>query len=365
MSILVTGGAGYIGSHLCAELLEAGYDVVVADNFVNGNAESLRRVEEIAHRSLSVYRCDLLDSAGLHGIFENHRIEAVIHLAGLKAVGESVEEPLSYYRNNVAGTLSLLETMRRFEVRKLVFSSSATVYGSTASPPISEGFSLGVTNPYGRTKLVVEEMLGDLHASDPRWSIALLRYFNPIGAHSSGRIGEDPCGVPSNLMPYITQVAIGQREELRIFGNDYPTLDGTGVRDYIHVVDLATGHLQALRKIVASRGIEAYNLGTGYGFSVLQLVKAFEKASGRQIPFRFVERRPGDAAASYADPSKAARELEWRATRGIDAMCLDAWRWQLGNPMGYAEMREGGQIIHENRIRHSVLAVSGVGEGSL
>ncbi|WP_374724532.1 UDP-glucose 4-epimerase GalE [Calidifontibacillus erzurumensis] len=335
MAILVTGGAGYIGSHTCVELLEAGYDIVVVDNLSNSKVESLNRVKEITGKDFPFYKIDLLDKAQLEVVFSEHQIDAVIHFAGLKAVGESVQIPLHYYHNNITGTLVLCEVMQAFDVKKIVFSSSATVYGLPERVPISEDFPLGATNPYGRTKLMIEEILRDLYQSDNRWSISLLRYFNPIGAHESGRIGEDPNGIPNNLMPYITQVAVGKLPELRVFGSDYPTVDGTGVRDYIHVVDLAKGHLKALEKVLAGTGIDAYNLGTGKGYSVLEVVAAFEKASGRKIPYKLVERRPGDIASCYADPTKAKKELGWAAEKGIDEMCVDSWRWQKNNPNGY------------------------------
>ena len=337
MSILVTGGAGFIGSHTCVELLQAGYEIVVLDNFSNSKPEALKRVEVLAGKGFKFYEVDLLDKKGLDKVFIENKIEAVIHFAGLKAVGESVEIPLRYYHNNITGTLVLCEVMAKHGVKKMVFSSSATVYGMPEEMPISEDFPLKATNPYGRTKLMIEEILRDLYISDNSWSIALLRYFNPIGAHSSGYIGEDPNGLPNNLMPYITQVAIGKLEELRVFGNNYPTVDGTGVRDYIHVVDLAQGHLKALEKIMQTTGAEAYNLGTGKGFSVLELIKAFEKTSKIAIPYNIVERRPGDIAMCYADPTKAKQELGWEARKGIEEMCADAWRWQSQNPKGYEE----------------------------
>jgi UDP-glucose 4-epimerase len=335
MAILVTGGSGYIGSHTCVELLNAGYEIIVVDNFSNSKPESLNRVKEISGKDFKFYEVDLLDQKGLEKVFLNHKIEAVIHFAGLKAVGESVSIPLHYYHNNITGTLILCEVMKKFGVKKLVFSSSATVYGLPEQVPISEDFPLSATNPYGRTKLMVEEILGDLFISDDSWSIALLRYFNPIGAHESGRIGENPNGIPNNLMPYITQVAVGKLKELQIFGNDFPTIDGTGVRDYIHVVDLSKGHLKALEKVLQTKGVEAYNLGTGKGYSVLELVSAFESASGRNIPYKVVDRRPGDVAISYANPQKARLELNWAAEKGIKEMCEDSWRWQKLNPEGY------------------------------
>ncbi|MHC0037564.1 UDP-glucose 4-epimerase GalE [Pseudoneobacillus sp. C159] len=335
MSILVTGGAGYIGSHTCVELLNAGFDLVVLDNFSNSKIESLIRVKEITGKDFAFYQADLLNREEVEKVFQNHSIEAVIHFAGLKAVGESVSIPLHYYHNNITGTLVLCDVMKQYNVKNLVFSSSATVYGMPDTVPISEDFPLGATNPYGRTKLMIEEILRDLYVADSSWSIALLRYFNPIGAHECGRIGEDPNGIPNNLMPFITQVAVGKLPELRVFGNDYPTVDGSGVRDYIHVVDLADGHLKALQKILGTTGVEAYNLGTGTGYSVLEIVAAFEKASGVKIPYQIVDRRPGDIAICYANPSKARDQLEWAATRGIEEMCRDSWKWQKANPEGY------------------------------
>ncbi|OQP03414.1 UDP-glucose 4-epimerase GalE [Geobacillus sp. 44B] len=337
MTILVTGGAGYIGSHTCVELLNAGYDIVVVDSFYNSKPEALKRVSEITGKEFSIYNVDLLQKEELETVFSEHEIEAAIHFAGLKAVGESVAIPLRYYHNNITGTLILCEVMQSYGVKKMVFSSSATVYGIPERVPISEDFPLKATNPYGRTKLMIEEILRDLYVSDNSWSIALLRYFNPIGAHPSGRIGEDPNGIPNNLMPYITQVAVGKLKELCVFGNDYPTVDGTGVRDYIHVVDLAIGHVKALEKVMNTTGVEAYNLGTGRGYSVLELVSAFEKVTGIKIPYKIVGRRPGDVAICYADPTKAKEELGWVATRGIEEMCRDAWRWQSNNPNGYQE----------------------------
>lgn len=335
MVILVTGGAGFIGSHTCVQLLEAGYELVVVDNLSNSNRIALERVREITEKNLRFYEIDLLDIESLTRVFEENDIEAVIHFAGLKAVGESVQVPLHYYHNNITGTLSLCEVMANFGVYKIVFSSSATVYGIPERVPISEEFPLGATNPYGRTKLMIEEILRDLYVSNNQWSISILRYFNPIGAHESGRIGEDPKGIPNNLMPYITQVAMGKLEQLQIYGGDYPTVDGTGVRDYIHVVDLAEGHLKALELILQTKGVYIHNLGTGNGYSVLQLVDAFEKASGRKIPYRIVPRRPGDVAICYADPTKAQEELGWVAQRGVHEMCIDAWNWQIKNPNGY------------------------------
>lgn len=335
MVILVTGGAGYIGSHTCVELLDAGHRVIVVDNLSNAKEEALRRVEKITGKSIAFYRTDLLDKASLSSVFTGNRIDAVIHFAGLKAVGESVTVPLRYYHNNITGTLMLCEVMKEQGVRDIVFSSSATVYGDPHSVPIMEDFPLGAANPYGRSKLMIEEILRDLHSSDSSWNIALLRYFNPVGAHESGLIGEDPNDIPNNLMPFISQVAIGKLPQLSVFGNDYPTHDGTGVRDYIHVVDLAVGHIHALEKLRGGPGVVTYNLGTGQGYSVLEMIKAFERGSGRKVPFRIAARRPGDIASCYADPSKAHRELGWKANRGIDEMCSDSWRWQSKNPNGY------------------------------
>lgn len=335
MNILVTGGAGYIGSHTCLELLEANYNVIVVDNLDNSKEESLRRVENITGRELTFYKLDLLDKPDLDKVFENHAIDSVIHFAGYKAVGESVEKPLAYYHNNITGTLNLCEVMQAQGVRDLVFSSSATVYGDPASVPIKEDFPLSATNPYGRTKLFIEEILRDLNKAKNDWNIALLRYFNPVGAHSSGEIGEDPNDIPNNLMPYISQVAVGKLEQLSIFGDDYPTEDGTGVRDYIHVVDLAIGHLKALEKLNEDPGLVTYNLGTGEGYSVLDVVKAFEKATGQEIPYKITGRRPGDIAECYADPAKARRELGWQAERSLEDMCRDVWKWQTQNPDGY------------------------------
>ena len=336
MRVLVTGGAGYIGSHACVELLEAGHSVTVVDNLCNSNEKSLRRVREITGRGLDFVRADLRDGAALDRILREQRFDAAIHFAGLKAVGESVQRPIDYYENNVGGTLSLCRALARAAVRNLVFSSSATVYGDPASVPIREDFPLCATNPYGRSKLFIEEILKDLHGADPTWSLVLLRYFNPVGAHPSGRIGEDPGGIPNNLMPFVAQVAVGKLPRLRVFGDDYPTPDGTGVRDYIHVVDLARGHLAALEKLREAPGVVVYNLGTGRGYSVLEMVAAFERASGRPIPYEIVARRPGDIATCYADPALAREELGWQAELGIDAMVTDTWRWQSQNPNGYS-----------------------------
>ncbi|NKX52261.1 UDP-glucose 4-epimerase GalE [Arthrobacter deserti] len=336
MKILVTGGTGYIGSHTVLALLEAGHDVVVADNLSNSSTESLRRVEELTGRTARFHQADLLDEAALEGVFAAEQVEAVIHFAGLKAVGESVAQPLRYYHNNVAGTLNLLRCMEAHDVRILVFSSSATVYGAAEEVPMTEKMPLDATNPYGRTKEQIEDILSDLGAADNRWRIALLRYFNPVGAHPSGRIGEDPTGVPNNLLPFVAQVAVGRRDKVRVFGNDYPTPDGTGVRDYSHVVDLAAGHLAALDYIAARPGVGRWNLGTGKGSSVLEVLEAFGRAAGAPVPYEFADRRPGDAAVSYADPSAALAELGWAATRDLDTMCADHWRWQKNNPNGYA-----------------------------
>ena len=335
MRILVTGGAGYIGSHTCLELLQAGYDVTVVDNLSNSSEESLKRVQDLAGLPIEFHEADLLDKEKLEAIFDGETIDAVIHFAGLKAVGESVTLPLAYYHNNITGTLMLLETMQKFRVRNLVFSSSATVYGDPATVPITEDFPLSATNPYGQTKLMIEQICRDVQAADNTFNIALLRYFNPVGAHKSGRIGEDPSDIPNNLMPYVAQVAVGKLQELSVFGNDYNTPDGTGVRDYIHVVDLALGHLKALENLRTNPGVVVCNLGTGQGYSVLEMITAFEKASGKKIPYKIVGRRPGDIATCFADPGKAERELHWSASRGIDEMCSDAWRWQSNNPQGY------------------------------
>jgi UDP-glucose 4-epimerase len=335
MRLLVTGGAGYIGSHTVLELLTAGHDVVVVDNLVNSHLEALRRVEELAGKSVDFHQIDLLDRDGLEGIFTANPIQAVIHFAALKSVGESVAQPLRYYHNNVTGTIHLLEVMQSAGVHDFVFSSSATVYGEPDTAPITEDFPLAALNPYGRTKVIMEDLLRDLFRSDPRWNIVILRYFNPIGAHESGRIGEDPGGIPNNLLPYIAQVAVGRMPHLRVFGNNYPTPDGTGVRDYIHVVDLAVGHLRALEKLAAKPGLLTYNLGTGRGLSVLEVVAAFEKACDRPISLKFEVRRPGDAAVCFADPTRAEVELGWQAKRGIDEMVVDTWRWQSQNPDGY------------------------------
>ena len=334
-SILVTGGAGYIGSHTVLLLLEAGHQVVVLDNLSNSSRESLNRVERLAGKSVAFVEGDIRDANCLDTLFSDYDIAAVIHFAGLKAVGESVAMPLSYYDCNVTGSLRLLEAMERAGVRTMVFSSSATVYGDPATVPIRENFPLSSTNPYGATKLHIEDMLRDLYRSNEKWKLALLRYFNPVGAHESGQIGEDPAGIPNNLMPYIAQVAVGKREKLGVFGGDYPTADGTGVRDYIHVMDLAQGHLAALEALDADGGLLTVNLGTGRGYSVLEMVTAFSQASGRPVPYEIVERRPGDVASCYADPAHANAVLGWEAQRGIEKMCEDHWRWQKQNPEGF------------------------------
>ena len=337
MNILVTGGAGYIGSHTCVELLQAGHHLVVLDNLSNSSAVALQRVAELTEHHVPLIEGDIRDEACLRVLFSDHDFDAVIHFAGLKAVGESNAQPVQYYDNNVNGTLTLLRAMAEHEVYTMVFSSSATVYGDPDVVPIREDAPLGPTNPYGRSKLMVEQVLTDLQRSDERWSVTLLRYFNPVGAHASGRIGEDPHGIPNNLMPYISQVAVGKLERLRIFGDDYPTPDGTGVRDYIHVVDLARGHLAALDRHHGDAGCHVYNLGTGQGVSVLEMRAAFERASGQPIPFIFTDRRPGDIAACWADPSHAQEQLAWRAERGLDDMVSSSWRWQSQNPDGYPE----------------------------
>ena len=334
-TILVTGGAGYIGSHTVLELLAQNYDVVVIDNLSNSKQESLRRVMEITGRDLEFHKADLLDIDVLHRIFSNHDIGAVIHFAGLKAVGESVAKPLLYYQNNISGTLNLCKAMQEHGVKNIVFSSSATVYGDPKTVPITEDFPLSATNPYGRTKLMIEQILNDLYLADGLMNVIILRYFNPIGAHESGRIGEDPSGVPNNLLPYILKVAIGELPQLRVFGDDYPTPDGTAVRDYIHVVDLAYGHVLALEKLQKKPGAVVYNLGTGKGYSVLEVLRSCEKAIGKTIPYEIAGRRSGDVAMSYADPSKAEQELGWVAERTLDTMCTDSWHWQVTNPNGY------------------------------
>ena len=335
-TILVTGGAGYIGSHTCVELLNAGYDVVVVDNLCNSCRESLKRVEEITGKKLTFYEVDLLDEPALDSVFQNEKIDAVIHFAGYKAVGESVVKPIEYYHNNMTGTLLLCDTMRKHGVKNIIFSSSATVYGDPLEIPITEECpKQSPTNPYGQTKTMLEQVLMDIHRADPEWNVTLLRYFNPIGAHKSGLIGEDPKGIPNNLLPYVAQVAIGKLKCVGVFGNDYDTPDGTGVRDYIHVVDLARGHVKAIEKFKENKGVLIYNLGTGNGYSVLQVIEAFGKACGKKIPYEIKPRRAGDIATCYCDPSKAKRELGWKAEYGIDEMCADSWKWQTQNPNGY------------------------------
>lgn len=338
MSILVTGGAGFIGSHTCVELLNAGFEVVIVDNFYNSQPESLNRIKKITGKNFKFYEVDIRDKAGLDKVFSENKIDAVIHFAGLKAVGESCQKPLEYYENNIGGTVTLCEAMRDAGCKKIVFSSSATVYGMNNVSPLTEDMKIGgTTNPYGTTKYMIELILQDLYASDNEWSVVILRYFNPIGAHESGMIGENPNGIPNNLMPYITQVAIGKLPQLSVFGDDYDTPDGTGVRDYIHVVDLALGHIKAVEKALSSNEINAYNLGTGTGYSVLDIVKAFEKASGQTVNYKIVDRRPGDLATCYSDPSKALNELGWKAERDLNKMCEDSWRWQKNNPNGFEE----------------------------
>lgn len=333
--VLVTGGAGYIGSHMCVELLNSGHDVVVLDNFANSSADSIAAVTRLTNRPVSFVEADLRDDIALSEIFRGHDISAVLHFGGLKAVGESVSEPVRYYDNNVNGTLSLLRAMETADVRTLVFSSSATVYGDPASVPITEDFPTGATNPYGQSKLMIEHVLRDLGAADDRWRLSLLRYFNPVGAHDSGDLGEDPKDVPNNLMPFIAQVAVGKRDRLSVFGDDYATRDGTGVRDYIHVTDLVKGHVAALNFLQNNSGVHTHNLGTGQGYSVLEMIKAFEKASGQNVPYDIVDRRPGDIAECYADPSRARTELNWQAEYDIERMCADVWRWQSRHPEGY------------------------------
>ncbi len=335
MHVLVTGGAGYIGSHTCVQLLDAGHEVTVVDNLSNSCVAAIHRVEEITGKAIKFYEADLVDKEKVREIFKENKFDAVIHFAGLKAVGESVSMPLKYYQNNLISTMNLLEIMTEFGVKKMVFSSSATVYGKPKTVPIREDFPLSCTNPYGRTKLMIEEMLRDLAVADSQWDIAILRYFNPIGAHESGLIGEDPKDIPNNLMPYVSQTAIGKREYVHVFGNDYDTPDGTGVRDYIHVVDLADGHLCALKKIENHVGVVTYNLGTGNGYSVLDVIAAFSKACGKNVPYKIEARRPGDIDACYADPSYAEQEIAFKAKKNLDDMCRDTWNWQNKNPNGY------------------------------
>lgn len=335
MSILVTGGAGYIASHTDIELLNAGYEVVVIDNLSNSSKESIKRVEKLTGKSISFYEADILDKKALQEIFGKEKIEAVIHFAGLKAVGESVAIPLKYYKNNMSGTVTLLEVMEEYGVKNIVFSSSATVYGDPATVPVTEDFPLSATNPYGKTKLMIEDMLRDLYTADTSWNIAILRYFNPIGAHESGEIGEDPNGIPNNLVPYVAKVASGELERINVFGDDYDTPDGTGVRDYIHVVDLAVGHIKAIEKLKGNPGLVTYNLGTGVGYSVMDIIHNYEKVCNKKLPYVIADRRPGDIPVTYADPAKAYAELGWKAERGIDKMCEDTYRWQSKNPNGY------------------------------
>ncbi|WP_340102607.1 UDP-glucose 4-epimerase GalE [Rhodohalobacter sp. 8-1] len=335
MNILVTGGAGFIGSHTILELLNEGHNVVVLDNLYNSKLTALERVEELTGRSVTFRELDLLDVHGMDKLFSEHSIDSVIHFAGLKAVGESVEKPLFYYENNVTGTINLCNVMNDHNVKRMVFSSSATVYGNPAESPLTEDSELSATNPYGQTKLTIEHIFRDLCRSDSDWKVSLLRYFNPVGAHESGRIGEDPTGIPNNLMPYVTQVAVGKRARLSVFGSDYPTHDGTGVRDYIHVTDLAKGHLKALEHLEQESGAEAYNLGTGNGSSVLDVIKTFEKVTGKKIPYELTDRRPGDAAICFADASKAKKRLGWETEKTLEDMCRDAWKWQTKNPDGY------------------------------
>ena len=335
MKILVTGGAGYIGSHTSVELLNADHEIVIVDNLSNSNEEAITRICELTEKNIDFYNVDVLDKKGLETVFANHDFDAVIHFAALKAVGESVQKPLLYYHNNITGSITLCEVMKKYNVKNIVFSSSATVYGDPASVPIREDFPVSTTNPYGTTKLVMETILRDLYIADNSWNIAILRYFNPVGAHKSGRIGEDPNGLPNNLMPFISQVAVGKLKELSVYGDDYPTKDGTGVRDYIHVVDLAKGHLAALNKLAEKPGEVTYNLGTGNGYSVLEMIKAFEKASNKKVPYKIVDRRPGDIAKCWADPKKAKEELGWEAKLTLVDMCRDGWKWQSQNPNGY------------------------------
>ncbi|HPQ10693.1 MAG TPA: UDP-glucose 4-epimerase GalE [Bacillota bacterium] len=336
MAILVTGGTGYIGSHTVVELLDSGYEVVIVDNFYNSKPEVLNRIQDITGKDFKFYEIDIRDQEALDKVFSENQIEAVIHFAGLKAVGESVEIPITYYHNNITGTLMLCEVMQKHGVKKIVFSSSATVYGMDNKPPYTEDMPTSATNPYGRTKLMIEEILKDIYVSDNSWGISILRYFNPIGAHASGKIGEDPNGIPNNLLPYITQVACGKREKLYVFGDDYDTNDGTGVRDYIHVVDLAQAHIKALEKILSNTGVEIYNLGTGVGYSVLDVINTFARVNQVEVPYVITDRRPGDIATSFADPSKAFKELGWKAAKNLEDMCRDSWNWQKNNPDGYS-----------------------------
>lgn len=337
MNILVTGGAGYIGSHTCVELLNAGYDIVVLDNLSNSSEKSLEAIKALTGKDFPFYKVDMLDYEGMEKVFKENKIDSIIHFAGLKAVGESTQIPIKYYHNNITGTLHMLDLMEKYDVNNVVFSSSATVYGMPKTVPITEDFPLSTTNPYGSTKLMIEQIMTDVQKANPKLSVTLLRYFNPIGAHKSGTMGEDPKGIPNNLLPYVAQVAVGKLEKVHVFGNDYPTSDGTGVRDYIHVVDLALGHLKAIEKKSNIPGVHIYNLGTGNGYSVLEIIKAFSKACGKELPYQIDPRRPGDIAECYADPAKAKNELDWEATRGIEEMCEDSWRWQKNNPNGYAD----------------------------
>lgn len=337
MKVLVTGGAGYIGSHTCVELLNQGFEVVVVDNLSNSSVEALKRVEAITGKTVTFYETNVLDKPSLNAIFEKESVDAVIHFAALKAVGESVSKPLEYYQNNITGTITLCEVMRDNDVKNIIFSSSATVYGAPKTVPINESFPLSTTSPYGSTKLMAEDMLRDLNIADPSWNVVILRYFNPIGAHESGTIGEDPKGNPNNLVPYITQVAVGKLDHLSVFGDDYDTVDGSGVRDYIHVVDIALGHVAALKKMTETPEYRVYNLGTGQGYSVLEMVKAFSDVVGHEIPYQIKERRPGDIAECYADPQKAREELGWEAKRDLHKMCEDSWNWQKSNPNGYEQ----------------------------
>ena len=343
--ILITGGAGYIGSHTCVELLNAGYEIIVVDNFSNSNPEVINRIKKVTGKDFIFFEVDLLDQEAIEDIFNKYKIEAVIHFAGFKAVGESVEIPLAYYHNNITSTLLLCSIMQKFNVKKMVFSSSATVYGDTDLVPIQENSPLSATNPYGYTKLMIEQILQDLSNSDDSWSIALLRYFNPIGAHESGLLGENPNGIPNNLLPYISKVASGEINFLNVFGNDYPTKDGTGIRDYIHVVDLSLGHVKALNKVLRSKSIEAYNLGTGNGYSVIEVINAFEEASGKRVNYKITSRRPGDIAISYADPQKAQKDLDWKAMRSLDDMCRDAWNFVQKNPNGIGKTNLDKKLV--------------------
>lgn len=335
MNILVTGGAGYIGSHTCIELIEAGYDVIIVDNLYNSKMEAVKRIEKLAGKKVKFYKTDILDEQGMDDVFAQNKIDAVIHFAGYKAVGESVEKPLLYFQNNISGSIVLFNTMKKYNVKKIVFSSSATVYDMNNKLPLKEEMKMNSNCPYGRTKVIIEQMLNDIYYSDNQWRISILRYFNPAGAHESGDIGEDPNGIPNNLLPYISQVAVGKLQKLNVFGDDYDTIDGTGVRDYIHVVDLAKGHLKALEYISKNEGLEIFNLGTGQGTSVLEIITAFEKNTNKKIPYDIVDRRPGDIASCYADVSKANKMLNWKAEKTIDDICSSSWKWQTQNPNGY------------------------------